>query len=70
MTNKEIYEVQNCDIDIVSSEAIKSIKEYKKTRKINTDVKIFKVLGLYSVVRDYLNQVGMVEMDWEPKFPK
>jgi len=70
LANKEIYEVQNCDIEVVTSEAIKSIKEYKKSRKIPSEVKIFKVLGLYNVVRDYLNERGMVEIDWEPKYQK
>ena len=46
-------------------ESAKQLAAYKRTHGIDSETKIFKVLGKYHTLRDELNRRGMIEHDWE-----
>ena len=67
LQNKTVYTSEKSE-DQASREAKSAIVVYKNKHKLSSEQQIFKVLGLYHCLRDYLNERGMVEHEWQPKF--
>ena len=53
------------DEEAAAVDSARQLANYKKSRGLAPDTKIFKVLGKYPVLREELNRRGMVEHDWE-----
>lgn len=55
----------NFDEETAAEESRKEMAEYKKSRGIPPETKIFKILGKYHTLRDEFERRGWVEHDWE-----
>ena len=65
LTNKKLIEAStNYNEEEAAQEHVKQMAAYKKSRGIDPDTKIFKVLGRYPTLRTELERRGMVENDW------
>ena len=66
LKNKSLYDkMSTFDEETAAEEAKKQMIEYKRSRGLAPDTKIFKILGKYFTLREEFERRGWVEHDWE-----
>lgn len=66
LKNKKLIDAMDFhDEEVAAVEHAKQLADYKRSRGLAPETKIFKVLGKYPVLREELTRRGMVEHDWE-----
>ena len=65
MKNKDLMNaMDDHNEEDAAIQQVKQLAAYKKSRGLDPDTKIFKVLGKYHTLRSELERRGMVEHDW------